>query len=61
MRIAVLGLGEAGTIYARGLAERGADVVAFDKTVIAAGEIEIAEHAGGRLRAYFGGAENRHA
>jgi 3-hydroxyisobutyrate dehydrogenase-like beta-hydroxyacid dehydrogenase len=30
MRIAVLGLGEAGTIYARGLAERGADVVGFD-------------------------------
>jgi 3-hydroxyisobutyrate dehydrogenase-like beta-hydroxyacid dehydrogenase len=30
MRIAVLGLGEAGSIYARGLAERGADVVGFD-------------------------------
>jgi 3-hydroxyisobutyrate dehydrogenase-like beta-hydroxyacid dehydrogenase len=30
MRIAVLGLGEAGTIYARGLAERGADVVGCD-------------------------------
>lgn len=30
MRIAVLGLGEAGSIYARGLAERGAEVVAFD-------------------------------
>jgi 3-hydroxyisobutyrate dehydrogenase-like beta-hydroxyacid dehydrogenase len=33
MRIAVLGLGEAGSIYARGLAERGADVVAFDPRV----------------------------
>jgi 3-hydroxyisobutyrate dehydrogenase-like beta-hydroxyacid dehydrogenase len=33
MRIAVLGLGEAGTIYARGLAERGADVVGFDPAV----------------------------
>jgi 3-hydroxyisobutyrate dehydrogenase-like beta-hydroxyacid dehydrogenase len=30
MRIAVLGLGEAGSIYARGLAERGADVIGFD-------------------------------
>lgn len=30
MRIAVLGLGEAGSIYARGLAERGAEVVGFD-------------------------------
>lgn len=30
MRIAVLGLGEAGSVYARGLAERGADVVGFD-------------------------------
>jgi 3-hydroxyisobutyrate dehydrogenase-like beta-hydroxyacid dehydrogenase len=30
MRIAVLGLGEAGAIYARGLAERGAEVVGFD-------------------------------
>jgi len=29
----VLGLGEAGSIYARGLAERGADVVAFDPKV----------------------------
>lgn len=33
MRIAVLGLGEAGSIYARGLAERGADVVGFDPQV----------------------------
>lgn len=33
MRIAVLGLGEAGAIYARGLAERGADVVGFDPVV----------------------------
>jgi 3-hydroxyisobutyrate dehydrogenase-like beta-hydroxyacid dehydrogenase len=33
MRIAVLGLGEAGSIYARGLAERGADVVGFDPAV----------------------------
>ncbi|GHF04606.1 DUF1932 domain-containing protein [Pseudolysinimonas yzui] len=33
MRIAVLGLGEAGSIYARGLAERGADVVGFDPVV----------------------------
>lgn len=30
MRIAVLGLGEAGSIYARGLAERGADIVGYD-------------------------------
>lgn len=30
MRIAVLGLGEAGAIYAHGLADRGADVVGFD-------------------------------
>lgn len=30
MRMAVLGLGEAGAIYARGLAERGAAVVGFD-------------------------------
>lgn len=30
MKIAVLGLGEAGAIYAGGLAERGADVVGFD-------------------------------
>lgn len=30
MRVAVLGLGEAGAIYAQGLAERGADVVGFD-------------------------------
>jgi 3-hydroxyisobutyrate dehydrogenase-like beta-hydroxyacid dehydrogenase len=30
MRMAVLGLGEAGSIYARGLAERGAEVVGFD-------------------------------
>jgi 3-hydroxyisobutyrate dehydrogenase-like beta-hydroxyacid dehydrogenase len=30
MRIAVLGLGEAGSIYARGLVERGAEVVGFD-------------------------------
>jgi 3-hydroxyisobutyrate dehydrogenase-like beta-hydroxyacid dehydrogenase len=30
MRIAVLGLGEAGSIYARGLAERGAEVIGFD-------------------------------
>lgn len=30
MRIAVLGLGEAGAIYARGLSERGAEVVGFD-------------------------------
>jgi 3-hydroxyisobutyrate dehydrogenase-like beta-hydroxyacid dehydrogenase len=30
MRIAVLGLGEAGSIYARGLAERGADVAGYD-------------------------------
>lgn len=34
MRIAVLGLGEAGSIYARGLAERGAEVVAFDPAVV---------------------------
>ena len=34
MRIAVLGLGEAGAIYARGLAERGADVVGFDPVVL---------------------------
>jgi 3-hydroxyisobutyrate dehydrogenase-like beta-hydroxyacid dehydrogenase len=34
MRIAVLGLGEAGTIYARGLAERGAEVVGFDPAVL---------------------------
>ena len=34
MRIAVLGLGEAGAIYARGLADRGADVVGFDPVVI---------------------------
>lgn len=33
MRIAVLGLGEAGSIYARGLAERGADLVGFDPDV----------------------------
>jgi 3-hydroxyisobutyrate dehydrogenase-like beta-hydroxyacid dehydrogenase len=33
MRIAVLGLGEAGAIYARGLAERGAEVVGFDPGV----------------------------
>lgn len=33
MRIAVLGLGEAGAIYARGLAEAGADVVGFDPVV----------------------------
>jgi 3-hydroxyisobutyrate dehydrogenase-like beta-hydroxyacid dehydrogenase len=33
MRIAVLGLGEAGAIYARGLAERGADVVGYDPVV----------------------------
>jgi 3-hydroxyisobutyrate dehydrogenase-like beta-hydroxyacid dehydrogenase len=33
MKIAVLGLGEAGAIYARGLAERGADVVGFDPVV----------------------------
>lgn len=30
MRIAILGLGEAGSIYARGLADRGARVVGFD-------------------------------
>jgi len=30
MRIAVIGLGEAGRIYARGLAERGATVTGFD-------------------------------
>jgi 3-hydroxyisobutyrate dehydrogenase-like beta-hydroxyacid dehydrogenase len=36
MRIAVLGLGEAGSIYARGLAERGADVVGFDPVVLEA-------------------------
>jgi 3-hydroxyisobutyrate dehydrogenase-like beta-hydroxyacid dehydrogenase len=30
MRIAVLGLGEAGAIYARGLAERGAEIIGFD-------------------------------
>ena len=35
MRIAVLGLGEAGSIYARGLAERGADIVGFDPRVSA--------------------------
>jgi len=34
MRIAVLGLGEAGAIYAHGLAERGADVVGFDPVVL---------------------------
>lgn len=34
MRIAVLGLGEAGSIYARGLAERGAEVVGFDPVVV---------------------------
>ena len=34
MRIAVLGLGEAGAIYARGLAERGAEVVGFDPVVL---------------------------
>lgn len=34
MRIAVLGLGEAGSIYARGLAERGAEVVGFDPIVV---------------------------
>jgi 3-hydroxyisobutyrate dehydrogenase-like beta-hydroxyacid dehydrogenase len=34
MRIAVLGLGEAGSIYARGLAERGAEVVGFDPVVL---------------------------
>ena len=34
MRIAVLGLGEAGSIYARGLDERGADVVGFDPRVV---------------------------
>jgi 3-hydroxyisobutyrate dehydrogenase-like beta-hydroxyacid dehydrogenase len=34
MRIAVLGLGEAGAIYARGLAECGADVVGFDPVVL---------------------------
>jgi 3-hydroxyisobutyrate dehydrogenase-like beta-hydroxyacid dehydrogenase len=33
MRIAVLGLGEAGSIYARGLAEAGAEVVGFDPVV----------------------------
>ena len=33
MRIAVLGLGEAGSIYARGLAERGAEVVGVDPNV----------------------------
>jgi 3-hydroxyisobutyrate dehydrogenase-like beta-hydroxyacid dehydrogenase len=33
MRIAVLGLGEAGAVYARGLAERGAEVVGFDPVV----------------------------
>ena len=33
MKIAVLGLGEAGAIYARGLAERGADVAGFDPVV----------------------------
>lgn len=36
MRIAVLGLGEAGSIYARGLAERGAEVVGFDPVVLEA-------------------------
>lgn len=30
----MLGLGEAGSIYARGLAERGADVVGFDPAVL---------------------------
>lgn len=34
MRIAVLGLGEAGAIYAHGLAERGAEVVGFDPVVL---------------------------
>jgi 3-hydroxyisobutyrate dehydrogenase-like beta-hydroxyacid dehydrogenase len=34
MRIAVLGLGEAGSIYARGLAERGAEVAAADPVVL---------------------------
>ncbi len=34
MRIAVLGLGEAGSIYARGLAERGADIAGFDPVVV---------------------------
>lgn len=33
MRIAVLGLGEAGSIYARGLAEFGAEVFGFDPLV----------------------------
>jgi 3-hydroxyisobutyrate dehydrogenase-like beta-hydroxyacid dehydrogenase len=33
MRIAVLGFGEAGSIYARGLAELGAEVVGFDPRV----------------------------
>jgi 3-hydroxyisobutyrate dehydrogenase-like beta-hydroxyacid dehydrogenase len=33
MRVAVLGLGEAGATYARGLQERGADVVGFDPRV----------------------------
>jgi len=34
MRIAVLGLGEAGSIYARELAARGADVVGFDPRAV---------------------------
>jgi 3-hydroxyisobutyrate dehydrogenase-like beta-hydroxyacid dehydrogenase len=34
MRIAVLGFGEAGSIYARGLAELGAEVVGFDPQVV---------------------------
>jgi 3-hydroxyisobutyrate dehydrogenase-like beta-hydroxyacid dehydrogenase len=43
MRIAVLGLGEAGAIYARGLADRGADVVGFDPRPDAAPGVTRAE------------------
>jgi 3-hydroxyisobutyrate dehydrogenase-like beta-hydroxyacid dehydrogenase len=46
MRIAVLGLGEAGMIYARGLADRGADVVAFDPHVAAPAQVAPAASVG---------------
>jgi 3-hydroxyisobutyrate dehydrogenase-like beta-hydroxyacid dehydrogenase len=46
MRIAVLGLGEAGTIYARGLAERGADVVGYDPAAEAPHRVQRASSVG---------------
>ncbi|MEL5992124.1 DUF1932 domain-containing protein [Microbacterium phosphatis] len=41
-RIAVMGLGEAGALYARGLAEAGAHVTGFDPWVASAGTGQVA-------------------